>query len=156
MSFVSPRHQCFPRLRLGEHWGSRGSKPHCFLWGHITSTPGIIVISLCPCVPRQNSVFYTTHCSKIWRKLPLSEPCSRTGDLETFVVWLCASVGCACESLPWDPSRRFIANFISAKSAVSESIFAWIEWNDVSIKVFCNYKLQFNWQTNILQIAHRA
>ena len=30
MSFVSPRPQCSPRLRLGEHWGSRGNKTHCF------------------------------------------------------------------------------------------------------------------------------
>ena len=31
--FVSPRPQCFPRLRLGEHWGSRGNKTHCFPCG---------------------------------------------------------------------------------------------------------------------------
>ena len=29
--------QCFPRLRLGEHWGSRGNKTHCFPWGQSLS-----------------------------------------------------------------------------------------------------------------------
>ena len=30
VSFVSLRPQWFPRLHLGEHWGSRGNKIHCF------------------------------------------------------------------------------------------------------------------------------
>ena len=29
--------QCSPRLRLGEHWGSRGNKTHCFPWGQSLS-----------------------------------------------------------------------------------------------------------------------
>ena len=138
---------CFPSTSMFPSASPRGAlrvsgkQTSLFPLRPYNINPREIVISLCPCVPRQNSVFYTTHCSKIWRKLPLSEPCSRTGDLETFVVWLCASVGCACESLPWDPSRRFIANFISATSAVSVLIFASIDLNDRSTKSNCNYKV---------------
>ena len=36
VNFVSPRPQCSPRLRLGEHWGSRGIKTHCFPCGFTT------------------------------------------------------------------------------------------------------------------------
>ena len=32
-----PRPQCSPRLRLGEHWASRGNKTHCFPCGQSLS-----------------------------------------------------------------------------------------------------------------------
>ena len=37
MSFVFPRPQFFPRLRLGprKHWGSRGNKTYCFTLGPV-------------------------------------------------------------------------------------------------------------------------
>ena len=117
------------------------------LWCHsfYDVNPWGIVTSLFPCAPWENSLFYTTHYSKISQSLPPSEPCSRTGDSETFVVWLCGSVGCASGTLPWGPSRRFIAKFIFAASSVSWLIFSWIGLDNVLI---CNYKLHWNGQTN--------
>ena len=46
-----PRRQCFPRLRLGEHWGSRGNKTHCFPWGQslmliVYSIPVLTVVDV--------------------------------------------------------------------------------------------------------------